>query len=359
VMPGIDGFEVARRLQAEPATAGIPIIFMTGLTETEHVVAAFAAGGTDYVTKPIRPREVLARIGAHLNTARAQRQARNALDAFGHATLVVRERDGRRVWQTALARRLLAELEEARETVALRNAKLEELEGLKETLTQTLVHDLKNPLTAIIGTNELIQLRSARPPSPEIAQSAGIAELAQLNVATAAKMNSIIEALLLLASIRRHAEVSLGPVSLDDLMRVLAGRIAHQQEQLRGAVEWPDRELPWVWGHTAWIEEALVNYLTNALKFGGKPPRVCVSCEERPGGRVRIRVSDNGPGVPQSLRGSLFLPFTRLQKGVEGHGLGLSIVQRIAERLDGAVGYEEQEGPGGCFWLELRAAPPG
>jgi CheY-like chemotaxis protein/DNA-binding CsgD family transcriptional regulator len=109
VMPGIDGFEVARRLQAQPETAGIPIIFMTGLTETEHVVAAFAAGGTDYVTKPIRPREVLARIGAHLNTARAQRQARNALDAFGHATLVVRERDGRRVWQTALARRLLAE----------------------------------------------------------------------------------------------------------------------------------------------------------------------------------------------------------------------------------------------------------
>ena len=109
VMPGIDGFEVARRLQAQPETAGIPIIFMTGRTETEHVVAAFAAGGTDYVTKPIRPREVLARIGAHLNTARAQRQARNALDAFGHATLVVRERDGRRVWQTALARRLLAE----------------------------------------------------------------------------------------------------------------------------------------------------------------------------------------------------------------------------------------------------------
>jgi DNA-binding CsgD family transcriptional regulator len=73
------------------------------------VVAAFGAGGTDYVTKPIRPREVLARVAAHLHQARAQRQARNALDAFGHATLVVRERDGRRIWQTALARRLLAE----------------------------------------------------------------------------------------------------------------------------------------------------------------------------------------------------------------------------------------------------------
>lgn len=109
VMPGLDGFETARRLKADPQTAPIPIVFMTGLTETEHVVAAFGAGGTDYVTKPIRPREVLARIAAHLHQARSQRQARNALDAFGHATMVVRERDGRRLWQTALARRMLSE----------------------------------------------------------------------------------------------------------------------------------------------------------------------------------------------------------------------------------------------------------
>lgn len=109
VMPGLDGFEVARRLKAAPETSHVPIIFMTGLAETEHVLAAFAAGGIDYVTKPIRPREVLARIAAHLHSARVQRQARLALDAFGHATMVVRERDGRRVWQTALARRLMGE----------------------------------------------------------------------------------------------------------------------------------------------------------------------------------------------------------------------------------------------------------
>jgi len=108
VMPGMDGFEVARRLKADPATAAIPIIFMTGLTDTEHVVAAFAAGGVDYVTKPIRTREVLARLATHLQSARSQRQARNALDAFGHATLVARERDGKRVWQTGLARELMA-----------------------------------------------------------------------------------------------------------------------------------------------------------------------------------------------------------------------------------------------------------
>ncbi|MET0518147.1 MAG: response regulator [Burkholderiaceae bacterium] len=109
LMPGLDGFEVARRLKADPRTAAAPIIFMTGLSDTEHVEAAFAAGGVDYVTKPIRPREVLARIAAHLRSARAQRQARNALDAFGHASLAVHEADGRCVWQTALARQLMAD----------------------------------------------------------------------------------------------------------------------------------------------------------------------------------------------------------------------------------------------------------
>lgn len=108
IMPGMDGFEVARRLKAAPHTAHIPIVFMTGLTETEHLVAAFDAGGADYVTKPVRPREVLARMAAHLQGARQARQARNALDAFGYASITVRAEDGRVMWQTPLARGLLA-----------------------------------------------------------------------------------------------------------------------------------------------------------------------------------------------------------------------------------------------------------
>ncbi|WP_374413605.1 response regulator [Hydrogenophaga sp.] len=114
VMPGLDGFEVARQLKADPLTAHIPILFMTGLTETEHLVAALEAGGVDYVTKPIKPREVMARMGVHLRQSRQSRQgalersqARNALDAFGYATITVRARDGRLMWQTPLARDLL------------------------------------------------------------------------------------------------------------------------------------------------------------------------------------------------------------------------------------------------------------
>ncbi|MBY0578050.1 MAG: response regulator transcription factor [Burkholderiales bacterium] len=109
LMPGMDGFDVARCLKADFSTQNIPIIFMTGLTETEHVVAAFATGGADYVTKPIKPQEVLARISAHMQNARQMKQARTALDAFGQATVAVSERDGLLLWQTSQARRLLGE----------------------------------------------------------------------------------------------------------------------------------------------------------------------------------------------------------------------------------------------------------
>ena len=126
MMPGMDGFEVAKRLKAMPETAHIPIVFMTGLTETEYLVAALEAGGVDYVTKPIKPKEVMARMGVHLQGARRARQearqagqARNALDAFGYASITVRlagkngkgdssgEGEGRLIWQTPLARELL------------------------------------------------------------------------------------------------------------------------------------------------------------------------------------------------------------------------------------------------------------
>jgi len=107
VMPGMDGFEVARQLKADPATEPIPIIFMTGLTDTEHVVAAFSVGSADYVTKPIRPSEVLARIARHVQSARQMHQARSVLDAYGQACMAIRPTDGALLWQTPLSRTLM------------------------------------------------------------------------------------------------------------------------------------------------------------------------------------------------------------------------------------------------------------
>ncbi len=104
IMPEMDGFQVCVKLKENIDTRHIPVIFMTGLTEAENVAAAFEAGGTDYVTKPIRPKEVLARIFSHLQTAKMMTQARGALDAFGQAAIAITPNDGKIVWQTPLAR---------------------------------------------------------------------------------------------------------------------------------------------------------------------------------------------------------------------------------------------------------------
>jgi DNA-binding response OmpR family regulator len=157
VMPGMDGFEVARRLKSQPDTAHIPIVFMTGLTETEHVVAAFQAGGVDYVTKPIRPREVIARIAVHMQSARQARQARNALDAFGHATMAIHIGSGRAVWQTPLARKLLQSYFELTDAVAASsNVPQQLLKWLQAQSDAAAQGQAPKPLALVNGARQLV-----------------------------------------------------------------------------------------------------------------------------------------------------------------------------------------------------------
>ena len=102
VMPGIDGFETCRRIKQMDEVRHVPVIFMTGLTETEHVVKGFESGGLDYITKPIEPVEVLARVATHIRNARMMSQARHAIDAVSHAAISLRS-DGTPQWQTKQA----------------------------------------------------------------------------------------------------------------------------------------------------------------------------------------------------------------------------------------------------------------
>jgi len=108
LMPGLSGFETCRRIKATPAWLHIPVIFMTGLSETAHIVEGFDAGGVDYVVKPLRAQEVLARLATHVRNARAVRLAREALDVGGHGVLVVDAR-GRLAWRSPQAQRWLGE----------------------------------------------------------------------------------------------------------------------------------------------------------------------------------------------------------------------------------------------------------
>jgi len=102
MMPGIDGFETCKRIKLIKSVNHVPVVFMTGLTETEHVVRGFEVGGIDYVTKPIKPQEVVARIGAHIKTARMMSQARGMLEHAAHAVIVL-SGNGLPLWQTSKA----------------------------------------------------------------------------------------------------------------------------------------------------------------------------------------------------------------------------------------------------------------
>jgi DNA-binding response OmpR family regulator/DNA-binding CsgD family transcriptional regulator len=108
VMPGMDGFETCRRLKRDAGFSNVPVIFMTGLAETEHIVGGLEAGGVDYVTKPIVIEEMLARIRVHLANARLTQSARAALDASGRYLLAVNGQ-GKIVWATPQAQKMLSE----------------------------------------------------------------------------------------------------------------------------------------------------------------------------------------------------------------------------------------------------------
>lgn len=132
IMPGIDGFETCRRLKRDAGLADVPVIFMTGLSETEHIVRGLEAGGVDYVTKPIVIEEMMARIRVHLTNARLTQSARNALDVSGRFLLAVSQQ-GKVMWATSQAQKLLAEgLQVSEEEMMLPPSVLDWLEQIQK-----------------------------------------------------------------------------------------------------------------------------------------------------------------------------------------------------------------------------------
>jgi DNA-binding NarL/FixJ family response regulator len=127
VMPGLDGFEVCRRLKRDDRLAGVPVIFMTGLSDTDHVVQGFTVGGVDYVTKPIVVEQLLVRLRAHMATSRMALRARSALDASGRHLLAT-DRHGAVIWSTPKAHSLLdLDIDDDDATAARRAAQLRAL----------------------------------------------------------------------------------------------------------------------------------------------------------------------------------------------------------------------------------------
>ena len=110
IMPNINGFETCKKLKTDPELKNTPVIFMTGLSDTESIVNGFEAGGVDYLTKPINPQELIARINTHLINARATLSAQNALDSIGQNIFAI-NLHGQKIWSTPAVNRLLSQID--------------------------------------------------------------------------------------------------------------------------------------------------------------------------------------------------------------------------------------------------------
>ncbi len=215
---------------------------------------------------------------------------------------------------------------------------IEELDAFGHTVG----HNLKDPLGLIIGYTALLK-EQARLPEELQGYLNAIARNGQ-------KLNNIIEELQLLTGVRKET-VNLKPLNMIRIVAEVQQRLAYMVEEHNAKII-VSEYWPVALGHTPWIEEVWANYISNAIRHGGNPPRVHVGATAQSDGMVRFWVRDNGPGISQKQQNRLFTEFTQLdQTNPKGYGLGLSIVQRIVAKLGGQVGVTSDGIPGeGCIF---------
>ena len=217
-----------------------------------------------------------------------------------------------------------------------------------DAFAHTVAHDLKNPLASIVGYGKLLESRFDNLPPIKIG------DFLNIIIQNGVKMSSIIDELLLLATMRHVEDVTRAPLSMAEIVSQVRLRLSGLIQEYQAEIVTPEA-WPVATGHGAWVEEVWVNYMSNAIKYGGRPPRVELGATVEDHA-VRFWVRDNGNGISPEEQARLFTLFTRLdQVKAEGHGLGLSIVRRIVEKLDGEVGVESEMGRGSTFSFTLPA----
>jgi len=314
-MLGLNGLEVAEELHASCPT---PIVILTAYETQELVNQATAAGAGAYLLKPPQPRDL-------------DRAITIAMARFADIMQL---------------RAMNAELQRL-------NADLESSNADLEAYAHVVAHDLKDPLSAILGFAEVVQEEHTQLPAEKLTEYLGII------VTKSRKAVSIINGLLLLAEVQ-HLQHDIKPLQMQQIVKEVLERLAWQIAEREAEITYPE-EWPEVRGHAQLAEEVWANYISNALKYGGTRPRIALGYDAdvvtHEGNRYyRFWVQDSGPGVPTQLREVLFEPFVRADGGhmrSNGHGLGLNIVRRIVEKFGGAVGVESQPGGGSRFWFTL------
>ena len=229
------------------------------------------------------------------------------------------------------------------------NAELQARNAELDAFAHTVAHDIKNPLHLLIGYAAVLAENHARLPVETIA------EALRYILKSGQKLNSITDDLLMLSQVRQ-TDIILGPLDMRVIVAEALLRVSHlinNQTEICGPAQWPCAR-----GYGPWVEEVWANYLSNALKYAGQPARIELGGDLQSDGFVRFWIHDNGNGIAPVKQPLLFTAFYQPTSSSSGHGLGLSIVKRITEKLGGAVAVQSSGAPGegSTFSFTLPAA---
>jgi len=305
MMPGMDGFELCRRLKADPKLLEVPTIFLTAATEREFLVRAFELGAVDYITKPFVAEELLARVRTHVNLKRATE----------HLRLIVRERDD---------------------------------------VTAIVAHDLKNPISNIRFAAQMLRRPSITPERHAglVDDIVSCCDEAIEFVQRFLQRRAAIERVRALDS----AVVDLGQIADRAIARQQAAAEARGVRLVRGG-----RPLA-AQGDPAALRNVLQNLLSNAIRYAPPGSSIDVQLDSDRPGYARVFVMDRGPGIPASERTKLFQRFARIAHvDIDADeslstGLGLAIARDDIEQMGGYLWFEPRAGGGSVFAFELPLA---
>jgi len=304
MMPGMDGFELLEQIQQHPELRKLPTIFLTAAQDRDMLLRAFDAGAVDYVTKPFIPEELLARVTAHVG-------------------------------------------------LKLTRDRLERVARQRQELVNLVAHDLKNPLSSVLFASDVLRNDGCKPERiprylQMIYESAGDA----------------------LGYIRRYLETQADSarekkvVATTTLNEVLDWLVQRYELQLESRGLRMQLSAPAARSHVAIdglvLRQVAENLVSNAMKYA---PGSAIELTIRTSapGFWQLLVEDRGPGVSKARQHQLFKPFTRLSETDPANGLssglGLSLAKHILAEYDGNLWYENRDGGGARFVIELPAAP--
>ena len=320
MMPGIDGFETCQKLKSMNETKNIPIIFITAKNEPEDIIKGFKVGGVDYITKPFRQQEVLARVDNQL----ALKSSENARKA------------------------LIKDLES-------KNIRLENLDEVKNNFLGMAAHDLRNPLASVRGFSEMLIENEANldEDSKEMLQMIQDISNHMLDLVNDLLDYSVIES----------GNIQLEPrqENLKTLLekRIRLSRIFAEKKKIilcEHLNEIP--ELPLDSGR---IIQVIDNLISNAIKYSPPETQVDISIKNK-GGYAWVNVQDEGPGLTEEDQKKLFQEFQNLSSkptgGESSTGLGLAIVKKIVEAHEGQLKVESFPGKGSTFSFGIPLKAP-